>query len=76
MKKYCLIKSLPLIDDVKNIINHLILKIGYTIEINSNFDETDYYIKKSIGGSKLATVDQLKKELVTMNESKIEKKII
>jgi hypothetical protein len=33
-------------------------------------NQTDYYIKKSIGVDKLATVDELKKELITLHKPK------
>lgn len=33
-------------------------------------NQTDYYIKKSIGVNKLATVDELKKELITLHKLK------
>jgi hypothetical protein len=33
-------------------------------------NESDYYIKKAIGGKKLATVDELKKELTKLSTSK------
>jgi hypothetical protein len=40
---------------------------------NQYKNQTDYYIKKSIGGGKLATVDQLKQELTKLSTTKLVK---